>query len=160
MSGPADVMRGLAGLKEDLDELVARHGRLRRDHLALIEAVRDGLAVTGHRLEMPAIGHGVVPRCSCGHLLDDERASEAYIAHALAELKLLSPHHYVIFDRERWTMEHSLACRMGGTMAACTVHKLVSEWFEGGWPTPSGGRWRITDWTGEDRDRPVLELVT
>jgi hypothetical protein len=50
--------------------------------------------------------------------------------------------HYVIFSPDRWTIEHSVDCRLSGRMHECDYHEAVvriAYEFDPG----MGGRWRI-----------------
>lgn len=55
--------------------------------------------------------------------------------------------HFVIFSRDRWTVEHSLACRRSGHMHECEFHSAVVKAIEYNdgelLPTPIYGRWEI-----------------
>lgn len=50
--------------------------------------------------------------------------------------------HYVIFTEDRWTVEHSIECRLSGHMPECAYHAAVArvafEFDQG-----IAGRWRI-----------------
>jgi hypothetical protein len=62
--------------------------------------------------------------------------------------------HFVTFDRERWTMEHSLHCRMDGDMqAGCPSENAVTKIGNPGRDTY--GRWRIVAIDSEGL--PLLE---
>lgn len=51
--------------------------------------------------------------------------------------------HYVIFTEDRWTIEHSVECRLSGHMPECAYHAAIAgaatEYDPG-----MAGRWRIT----------------
>jgi len=50
--------------------------------------------------------------------------------------------HYVIFTEDRWTIEHSVECRLSGHMATCRYHEAVALIAD----EPRAdllGRWRI-----------------
>lgn len=52
--------------------------------------------------------------------------------------------HYVIFTEDRWTVEHSVACRLSGRMSECEYHAAVDEVFWGAPDPDQLGRWRIS----------------
>jgi hypothetical protein len=50
--------------------------------------------------------------------------------------------HYVIFTEDRWTMEHTVECRLSGHMHECSYHtaaSLIAAEFD----PDMAGRWRI-----------------
>lgn len=57
----------------------------------------------------------------------------------------LGPDHFVTFTEDRWTVEHSLACRLTGAMEQCVYHQAVANVMDGPPPDDALGRWRITD---------------
>lgn len=50
--------------------------------------------------------------------------------------------HFVIFTEDRWTIEHSVECRLGGHMHECADHEAVAKIVHGFGPEMLG-RWRI-----------------
>ena len=52
--------------------------------------------------------------------------------------------HYVTFTEDRWTVEHSVACRLSGRMSECEYHAAVDEVFWGAPDPDQLGRWRIS----------------
>lgn len=55
---------------------------------------------------------------------------------------LLGHEHYVIFTGDRWTVEHSVECRLSGHMATCRYHEAAAVIADE--PRPELlGRWRI-----------------
>ena len=56
----------------------------------------------------------------------------------------LGNEHYVIFTEDRWTVEHSVECKLGGHMHECRYHEAVAGIAEDYDPGMLG-RWRITD---------------
>lgn len=70
------------------------------------------------------------------------------------------PHHYVTFDEYGWFIEHSVACRIAGTIGTCTYNEAVRgvvEDFDPNEDPDQLGRWRITDI--DDEGLPSLERV-
>lgn len=51
--------------------------------------------------------------------------------------------HYVIFTEDRWTVEHSVECKLSGHMHECGMHTAVAR-FATGYDPDMPGRWRIT----------------
>lgn len=50
--------------------------------------------------------------------------------------------HHVIFTEDRWTVEHSVECRLSGHMHECAYHAAVAAVADE--PRPEmAGRWRI-----------------
>lgn len=52
--------------------------------------------------------------------------------------------HVVIFTEDRWTVEHSVECRLSGQMHACAWHGAVAR-IAGEYQPAMAGRWRITE---------------
>ena len=52
--------------------------------------------------------------------------------------------HYVIFTRDRWTVEHSVECRLSGQMSECDYHAAIAEFPDDYRARYGYGRWRIT----------------
>lgn len=53
--------------------------------------------------------------------------------------------HFVTFDADGWFVEHSLACRLAGTLGTCGYNRAVREVADDGPPDEDDlGRWRIT----------------
>lgn len=61
--------------------------------------------------------------------------------------------HYVIFTEDRWTVEHSVQCRLSGRMHECSIHSAIAAWADTYEPAMSG-RWRVVS---ADGPVPVLE---
>lgn len=63
--------------------------------------------------------------------------------------------HFAVFTDDRWTVEHSLDCRMNGEMVTCKYHRAI-EALIADWTDPEvRGRWKITDVGSEGL--PALE---
>jgi len=89
-----------------------------------------------------------------GRLLEDVQAevmlrrAEPHIRAAIyAEL---GNDHYVIFTEDRWTVEHSVECKLSGHMHECDYHEAVSR-IAAEFDPDMEGRWLITaiDGNGE-----------
>lgn len=54
------------------------------------------------------------------------------IAHHVAKAvrEALGDGHYVDFAPLRWTVEHSIDCRLSGRMSECDVHTGIVAWIE------------------------------
>lgn len=82
---------------------------------------------------------------------DDEHVGEAeHIADCLVDWQ---PDHFVNFDVDGWFVEHSMACRLAGTIGTCDYNAAIREIAD----EPDAeqfGRWRITD---IDEGLPSLE---
>jgi hypothetical protein len=50
--------------------------------------------------------------------------------------------HYVIFTEDRWTIEHSVECRLSGHMHECDWHAAVAR-ITAEFDPDMAGRWRI-----------------
>lgn len=50
--------------------------------------------------------------------------------------------HYVIFTEDRWTIEHSVECRLSGHMPECTYHEAIAR-IAAEYDPGMAGRWRI-----------------
>jgi hypothetical protein len=61
---------------------------------------------------------------------------------------LLGSDHYVIFTEDRWTIEHTVECRLSGHMHECGYHTAVSL-IAAEFDPAMAGRWRI-DGIGSD----------
>jgi hypothetical protein len=58
------------------------------------------------------------------------------------------PDHYVTFDEDGWFIEHSVACRVAGTLGTCDYNKAIRMVADE--PDPDDfGRWRITELDSE-----------
>lgn len=54
------------------------------------------------------------------------------------------PDHFVTFDEDGWFIEHSVACRVAGTIGTCAYNQAIREIADE--PDPGQmGRWRITE---------------
>lgn len=82
--------------------------------------------------------------------LEDEQVDE--IRHALNDWAGLYGPHYLVLGPDRFTIEHSLACRESGKMATCKVHRRVADWLATG-PIIAEGRYEVKD------DRPGVEII-
>jgi hypothetical protein len=52
--------------------------------------------------------------------------------------------HYVTFDADGWFIEHSVPCRLAGTLGTCVFNAAIREVADE--PDPDQfGRWRITE---------------
>jgi hypothetical protein len=90
------------------------------------------------------------------------RAAAPLIAAAEREriYALLGNDHFVIFTEDRWTIEHSVDCRLSGRMHECGYHAAVAR-ITAEFDPEMLGRWRID---GEDlpslvRADPAAEAV-
>ena len=82
-------------------------------------------------------GHN--PEACVGTLSDAIRALERERIYAE-----LGNDHYVIFTKDRWTVEHSVECRLSGRMHECEYHVALRK-VTGRKPRAGElGRWRIT----------------
>jgi hypothetical protein len=66
----------------------------------------------------------------------------------------LGSDHYVIYTEDRWTIEHSVQCRLGGRMHECAHHEAIAAVSEEYDPAMAG-RWLIVNIDSEGL--PVLE---
>ena len=57
---------------------------------------------------------------------------------------LLGHDHYVIFTEDRWTVEHSVECRLSGRMHECEYHEAVAA-IATEFDPDMAGRWRIDE---------------
>lgn len=57
---------------------------------------------------------------------------------------LLGRDHVAIFTEDRWSVEHSLACRLSGQMPDCEYHKAVANVMDGPPTDDMLGRWKLT----------------
>jgi len=85
--------------------------------------------------------------------LDEEAAQRLSLHARICELEaaaaeraricaLLGSDHYVIFTADRWTIEHSVECRLSGHMHECLYYSAVSL-ITAGFDPEMAGRWRI-----------------
>jgi hypothetical protein len=56
---------------------------------------------------------------------------------------LLGDGHFVTFTNDRYTVEHSIDCRLGGAMDECKAHTAVQRLADRGFDPALVGRWRI-----------------
>lgn len=63
--------------------------------------------------------------------------------------------HFVTFDADGWFIEHSMACRVAGTLGTCRCNRAIREVYDEPPPEDQWGRWRITDVDSEGL--PLLE---
>ncbi len=61
----------------------------------------------------------------------------------------LGSDHYVIFTQDRWTVEHSVECRLSGQMPECAYHAAIARIADEPYPEMLG-RWRIDGILGSD----------
>jgi hypothetical protein len=81
----------------------------------------------------------------------DERAKPAWrnLAAVIAQAEQeriydqLGHDHFVVFSRDRWTVEHSVECRLSGHMAECDIHSAIAEDPDDYRARAGYGRWRI-----------------
>jgi len=67
------------------------------------------------------------------------------------------PDHYVNFDEDGWFIEHSIPCRVAGTIGTCEYNTAIREVYDE--PDPDDfGRWRIVDI--DEEGCPSLERVS
>lgn len=78
-------------------------------------------------------------------LADDVLRAAAPAIRAAERARLyaeLGNDHFVIFTEDRWTVEHSVECRLSGRMPECAYHAAVAAIADE--PRPEmAGRWRI-----------------
>ncbi len=74
----------------------------------------------------------------------DRQVLKLSVDQAVEVLGSVWPDHFVIFTEDRWTVEHSFACRLSGEMHACPAHKAIATIAEDGYDVNMVGRWRIT----------------
>lgn len=57
------------------------------------------------------------------------------------------PDHFVTFDESGWFVEHSIACRVAGTIGTCAYNSAIRHVADDKDPHDPGdlGRWRITE---------------
>jgi len=67
--------------------------------------------------------------------------------------------HYVIFTEDRWTIEHSVECRLSGHMHKCAYHEAIRGMVTAGYGPEAEGRWRITAISSGGYP-PILERAT
>src|SRR6266496_4184243 len=72
-----------------------------------------------------------------------EAAAPAIRADERARVRAeLGNDHYVIFTGDRWTVEHSVECKLSGHMHECDYHAAVARIAT--WHEPDrDGRWRV-----------------
>lgn len=80
-----------------------------------------------------------------------ELHAQAFVA--LGALIESRPHHFVTFTPEKWTLEHSMECRLSGEMVGhcrfeAAVQNIAADFEEG-----LIGRWRLDN---IDKDLPLL----
>jgi len=56
--------------------------------------------------------------------------------------------HYVIFTEDRWTIEHSVECRLSGHMHECSEHEAIALTARE-YDPDMAGRWRINGIDGD-----------
>jgi hypothetical protein len=106
------------------------------------------------------------PRCKWIAVLLSDAYHEGYRDGRAAEyehlMDRLGNDHYVVITEDRWTVEHSAECRLGGNMAGCDFHVAIRDWMAdvtdtNGQPLiHEQGRWRIAridddGWPGLER---------
>jgi len=119
------------------------------------EASDGGIAAAAGAIERYCDNHGIpMPSPSTALLM----ATLAQPPIAAAERERiyaeLGNDHYVIFTEDRWTIEHSVECRLSGHMHECSEHEaiaLTAREYDPG----MAGRWRING-IGDD-GLPSLE---
>jgi len=74
-----------------------------------------------------------------------QKIAENLVAAGLRIVKN-DPHHYVCFTEDTWFIEHSLDCRIAGTIGTCEFnHAILDITAQQAMPDPRQlGRWRIT----------------
>lgn len=70
-------------------------------------------------------------------------AHEAFCAGWEAALDLLGHDHYVIFTEDRWTVEHSVECKLSGRMHECEYHEAIADGAADYHARYGNGRWRL-----------------
>ena len=53
--------------------------------------------------------------------------------------------HFVIFTEDRWTVEHSVECRLSGQMPECAYHEAIADIAADGPDPEMMGRWLISE---------------
>lgn len=119
-------------LREDLEAVLTDRNELLDDFLDAIRSAEGG----GYE-------RGIDPMAAAMGCMD--------------ALEARWPDHFVILSEDRWTVEHSMACRLSGTMDECHYHQAVANVMDGVPPPEDWGRWRITDIDSEGC--PSLERV-
>jgi hypothetical protein len=100
---------------------------------AAIDAAKEALRNEGTSGQLEALA-AIVLEAAAPHIAAAERGR------IYAEL---GNDHYVIFTEDRWTVEHSVECRISGHMPECDYHaavRLIADEYD----PDRAGRWRIT----------------
>ena len=106
-------------------------------------------AITAAARALTPIGGGVpASRLWATEILE---AAAPIIAAAEREriYDLLGHDHFVIFTEDRWTVEHSVECKLSGHMHECDWHTAVECLAADEPPASLLGRWRITGFDSE-----------
>ena len=108
------------------------------------ETTDGGIAAAAGAIERYCDNHGIpMPSPSTALLM----ATLAQPAIAAAERErvytLLGNDHFVIFTEDRWTIEHSVECRLSGHMPECAYHAAIAG-AATAYDPGMAGRWRIT----------------
>ena len=108
------------------------------------ETTDGGIAAAAGAIERYCDNHGIpMPSPSTALLM----ATLAQPPIAAAERERLYAElgndHYVIFTEDRWTIEHSVECRLSGHMPECVYHTAIAE-AAAEYDPEMEGRWRIT----------------
>ncbi len=88
---------------------------------------------------------GVPEAAATWELMGDSKERWLAVAEAVraAIYAELGNEHYVIFTEDRWTVEHSVECKLSGHMHECAYHdavRLIADEYD----PDRAGRWRIT----------------
>jgi hypothetical protein len=98
-------------------------------HRALLDALPDSMKLCALVRVADAVVAAVEPLI---------RASERERVYAE-----LGNDHHVIFTEDRWTIEHSVECRLSGRMHECEYHEAIAG-IAAGFEPELAGRWLIT----------------
>lgn len=125
------------------------------------DAVRHGEGVASARGRLAQIcSYGNIYANGCDivdEMLDPENRGLLLAAMAEADGVVYEPDHFVTLDGDGWFIEHSMACRLAGTLGTCEYYRAVRLVYDEPPPPGDFGRWRITDI--DEVGLPSLERV-
>jgi hypothetical protein len=75
-------------------------------------------------------------------MVPESAVAEAVAAERERIYAELGNDHHVIFTEDRWTIEHSVECRLSGHMHECSEHEAIAL-IAGEYDPDMAGRWRI-----------------
>jgi Family of unknown function (DUF6085) len=110
-------------------------------------------------------GNGPHWSCRCGErhynrpiLRDAIEAADRHTAgQIVAAVEASQPDHLIEFSDAGWTIQHSMACRLGGQLFACPINQAADRLAVANWPDDSG-RYRCT--LGDDGRLVIGEAVS